>query len=600
MKIIEAKIAKNLPVLIIKHGYLLAILLAFIVRFVGLSLNPVGITHDEIRDLIGAKSLALTGEICPEMFAGIFTVNGEGVGIDTVFAELGTYLLVPWMRIFPLGLFWSKIPFAIASVLLVFFSAKFIENISKKREIGIITAFLVAINPWAIHFGRSVYENIFAYLFYFLGLYLFTLPETKNKNLIFGWLACLLGFLSYFGTKPLFPILVTLGIIYSFLQNLSKDQKLRKKNIRLGALLIILSFVTTLGYLLILASSPAGLRMKEVTVDPGFNFIEQVNYQRRVSLEIPYFRNLVVNKYNLLAKHYLERYLSVFSPRYLFAEGERGFDAFMIANHPFMYLLELPLIIFGIIFLSFSLKAALFVFLLIVVLPFPTILTKHSPNIYALRIGLLFPLLLGMAGMGIYVLKEKLKKYKMSNFFVVSLFLVYFLSFAYFWVIYWYRAPFEKNTGWYFPERAMIKYLTELRKNSDKKVIVVAGERVSHLLYYYAFYGGNYENKAEIMTLNNAIRSGKNEVNGIYFTNDCPEEENDFVYIFEGEVCKGFPSNLPRIAATRDSGQRFLIANDPVCKDFSLNRYPYPRKIDEFNVEKMDKETFCLTWITRP
>ncbi|RJR23674.1 hypothetical protein C4578_03940 [Candidatus Microgenomates bacterium] len=600
MKLVGAKTSTSLPVFIIKHGYLLAILLAFLIRFAGLNFNPVGIAHDEIRDLIGAKSLAVTGKICPEMFAGIFTRTGEGVGIDTVFAELVTYLLVPWMRLFPLSLLWSKIPFVLASVGLVFISAKFFENVTKRREIGILTAFLVAINPWAIHFGRSAYENIFAYFFYFLGLFLFTLPKAKNKNLVLGFIACFLGFLSYFGTKPLFPVLVTLGVAFSLVGNSSESKKRAKDSVRLGILLILFSFLVTLGYLKILSASPAGLRMREVAVEPGLDFAEQVNYQRRVSLEIPHVRDLAINKYNLMAKYYAERYLSVFSPRYLFAEGEKGFDAFMIADHPFMYFLELPLVVFGFIFLSFSFEVTVFILLLIASLPLPTVLTKYSSSIYALRIGLLFPMLSGMAAMGIYGLTNKLEKYGIKRLFIFFVSGAYLFSFAYFWIIYWYRVPFEKNTGWYFPERVLVKYMVELRKITDRKIVVVAGERVSHLMYYYAFYSGNYENKDDIYALNNAIISGENEVNGIFFTNECPKVEKDSVYIFEGDVCEGFSSNLPRIAATRDSGQRFLIANDPVCGDLNLSRYPYPRNITEFDVEKMDRKTFCKTWITKP
>jgi hypothetical protein len=40
-----------------------------------------------------------------------------------------------------------------------------------------------------------------------------------------------------------------------------------------------------------------------------------------------------------------------------------------------------------------------------------------------------------------------------------------------------------------------------------------------------------------------------------------------------------------------------VIQNDQLCQGLELNPYPYPRKIQEFDLNKLDRETFCRTWL---
>ena len=156
-------------------GWIGILLLAFFLRAYGLGLNPVGISHDdELNELLNAKSVALTGEPRPGFVAGILTTNDECLFVgDCVYGELGTYVQVLWMRTFPLSLVWSRIFFVIASVGLVYITGKLFENFSKSKAVGIATGFFVAINPWAIYYGRTAHTILFSHLFYILAAYFF-------------------------------------------------------------------------------------------------------------------------------------------------------------------------------------------------------------------------------------------------------------------------------------------------------------------------------------------------------------------------------------------------------------------------------------------
>src|SRR3989344_2140654 len=142
--------------------WLLILILALFLRIYHLDLNPIGLNHDdELHEIINAKSIALTGTHAPGRVAGILTQNDECPG-NCVYGELGSYLFIPWMLIFPLDMFWSKLPFVIASVLLVLFTGKLFKNLTGNTKVGLIVALTMALNPWSIHFGRTAYFTTFS------------------------------------------------------------------------------------------------------------------------------------------------------------------------------------------------------------------------------------------------------------------------------------------------------------------------------------------------------------------------------------------------------------------------------------------------------
>jgi len=130
----------------------------------------------------------------------------------------------------------------------------------------------------------------------------------------------------------------------------------------------------------------------------------------------------------------------------------------------------------------------------------------------------------------------------------------------------------------------------------------VVVENPVDILYYYGFYTKKYNGAAFAINLNNKIGKGDYEIDGIRFLKECPTKtEEKVIYIYERvNGCVKEPSSLVRISEARDGGARFFMPEDIVCNDIKIGKYPYPRKIDEFNIEKMNRETFCKTWVSQP
>lgn len=570
---------------------ILVLLMALGLRLWKLDLNPVGLVHDEIHQLVNAKSLALTGKGAAGTGAGIFQ-NEPYCDGNCVFGELPSYLLVPFAFFktsFPL----LKIPLILASVLMILWFIKLFENLTKNKWIGIMVGLMIAINPWAINFGRAAYENIFSFMFYAWSLYLLTIKTFKLKNQIWGIFLGFAASLSYFGAKPIFVPLMLIGLGYGLW--------IEKKNIKKYLMLGILVFGLMGGYGIILKNSFAGLRMGE-TILMNNQIIGQVNEERRMSLEIPLLRDLFINKYTVLSKILLKKYFTGLSPNYLFNEGEIGYDHFMVSNHPFMYLIDLPMIVLGFYVLaSISIPAIVLVISIIFVLPITPMMSNYATT-YALRNGLLYPFLSATAGVGIYYLIKIIKNKKIKFLAGAVLFVIYLISLINFQVMYWYRNPFEKSAGWVFFERQAVKYISLLREvNNQEKIEVVTGDPVD-LIYEYGIFSGKINDKEFIEAMNQTIKTREYEIDNIKFSKICPIKiDEKKVYLFGSSLgCVKEPHHLVRIAEPRDAGTRWAIPNEILCKDIKLPQYPYPRKIEEFKIENMDRETFCKTWISQP
>jgi len=569
---------------------ILVLVIALVLRFWRLDLNPVGLVYDEIHQLVNAKSLALVGTGAAGTGAGIFQ-NQPYCDANCIFGDLPTFLLVPF-AFFKTSFPSLKIPLILVSVLMIFWFIKVFENLTKNKWIGVMTGLMIAINPWAINFGRTAYENVFSFMFYAWSLYLLTKNTFKLKNQI---LAVFLGFVAsmcYFGAKPIFIPLMLVGLVYGFW--------MERKNIKKYMILGLLAIILMAGYVLILKNSYAGNRLRETGLINS-KIIQQVEEERRMALQIPILKNVFINKYTVLTKILLKKYLAGLAPNYLFNEGEIGFDHFAIADHAFMYLIDLPMIILGFYALALiSVPAVLFVLITIFILPITSMLTTFGTT-YALRNGLIYPILASMAGLGIYFLIKNIKNKKWKIFTGIILIFIYLISLTNFLMMYWYRNPFEKNAGWNFFERQAVKYVELAREiNKEVQVEIIMPDQVG-MIYEYAVFSGKINDKNFIIEMNEAIKNKSYKVDGIKFLKDCPKMiEGDKVYLITSSMaCIANESNLVKISEIRDSAPRWIIPNDIVCNEVRLPKYPYPTKIEEFKIENISAKTFCKTWVNK-
>ena len=170
--------------------------------------------------------------------------------------------------------------------------------------------------------------------------------------------------------------------------------------------------------------------------------------------------------------------------------------------------------------------------------------------------------------------------------------------------MYWFRNPIDKNIGWYFHKRILSNYITRLINNTDKNAIIVTAQPAD-TFNTYIFFSRKYNDKSNIIEINKIYESGDYKYNGVKFVSSCTQvSANDLIestiFIEQTINCSLNQNKTNKIANPKDGGGMYNIINDSLCNNSKLNRYPYPRKIDQFNIETMDLKTFCNTWITNP
>jgi len=399
----------------------------------------------------------------------------------------------------------------------------------------------------------------------------------------------LLGSLSYFGGKVIWLPLMLLGaMIWGFGNRIKWTKIVMWMAISTGLMIL---------YGWMLGRTTAGVRLGELKWTKT-KTSEIVNEERRKQLELPpLITQMISNKAEVTIREIGQKYMNVFSLNYFLTDSEANYDNFSIPGHGYLYFFEIPLILLGWGALyKISMRGWILVNALILVVPLPGALNNYAVT-YALRAGLLFPIIAGLGGIGWWELKNIIgNKWRWITYFGLMV-----PSLLFFQILYWYKVPFEKSAGYAFHERVLINYLIRLRETNNENIMLAVNDPID-VMYNYAFYTGKYNDKDFVKRFNQAISDGSYTIDKINFSRDCPTVmAKDSFYIWERtRDCVGEPNMLTRISEPRDGGARFFIPNDLLCLDKNQMSYPYPRKIVDFNLEKMELSEFCQKWINKP
>ena len=142
---------------------LLIVFFAFFVRIYKVADNPPGLYWDEVALGYDAYLILTTGrDQHGKIPLTYLTSFGDYKN------PLYVYCLVPLLKIFGPTNFTVRLPAVLAGVLTVisiFFLVKRIVPKPDNEKIALLSAFLLAINPWHIHFSRVAFEaNLYVFI----------------------------------------------------------------------------------------------------------------------------------------------------------------------------------------------------------------------------------------------------------------------------------------------------------------------------------------------------------------------------------------------------------------------------------------------------
>lgn len=388
---------------------ILIVVLAGLVRLVGLSSLPPALNRDEAGIGWNAYSILTTqADEHNQTFPLAFKSIGD--------YKMPLYIYATTLPVALFGLtdfsirFWS----ALAGIISVVAVYGLTLQLTKKPKTALLAALFMALNPWAVFYSRIGFEANLSLAFFLSGLYFLARRFPLGLGLF------LLSFLTYSSSLIFTPIF----IFFLFLFQIRKNLNLTK---------IICLLIFTLLTLVIFKSVYAVSAQKSyVTIFNNPTIIDTYHHLRTdVFEQNPLLARTWFNQKFYLFRIFAGNYLKTFSPKFLIFSG---------GNHPWyqvpglgnFYLIEIVLALSGLYWLirkntNSILKSTLLIWLLVA--PIPSAVTIDAPH--STRSLQLLPAVLILAAIGAWFIFETIKsKTGKAKIFFLS-FIVYLVGFLY-------------------------------------------------------------------------------------------------------------------------------------------------------------------------
>lgn len=337
-----------------------------------------------------------------------------------------------------------------------------------------LAAFLMAISPWAIHYGRTGFEVSGMIMTILAGIYFWQkcLKSSKSKYLYIAiFFFCLSPY--FYSTANLFLPIIAILILFIWRHEISKIKPTHIFfGLFFGLFLLAPQIVDTV-------KGNGGFRFSYIgifTMPHREQVTDQFRYEdillshpNQINVKTPFISKILHNKYQLIAQKFIDNYFLSFSTSFLFLSGDNNLRQ-GFGGHGLLYLIDFPLILIG-VFLFFKKpdKLGYFFFWLLILAPVPFALTRDSLTGHATRLILMLPSLIYFISKGIC------KKY-----FLIP---IYFLFFLNFWHYYTIHYPQTSAIGWH---SGMKESILATNSFNDKKIYF--SDTYEPFLPFFLFY----------------------------------------------------------------------------------------------------------------
>lgn len=424
---------------------LLIIILAVFLRFYQLNQIPPSLSWDEAAVGYNAYTIANWGK---DEWGRTLPFYFKSFEDDK--SPIHVYLTALSVKIFGLNEFSTRTPFALFGVLniiLIFYLSKIIF---KNEIISLISAFFLAISPYAIQFSRFNHEANIALFFFMLGLYYFFKGiEQKPKYLIISFLSFGISILSYHSSKIIVPIMFLLLCSLYY-----KKLLLIRREFILGILILLL-----FGIIFIL--NPAligGSRMKQTSI--GGEPLAKVK--------------IIGN-----------RYFTHFTPEYLFISGDKN-PKFSTQVIGMFYKIDSIFLVIGVIGLIIKRSKVSFIILIWALLaPIPASAFGGKDEApHAARALFTMGSWHMISAYGFYLILRLNKKSIIQTFVFILVLTILFLQFKDYINYYFNEYPQKNAIDWQYGMKQAVEYIKENNGYFRIYVTDVRAQPYIFFLYY--------------------------------------------------------------------------------------------------------------------
>ena len=453
----------------------LILILAFVLRGFAINSTP-SLNPDEAAIGYDTYSLLQTGK------------DEHGASWPLHFKSFGDfkpggyfYLVLPFVKIFGLNELAVRLPNLILSVLTIFFLFKLVLQISKNKNIALLSALVLSISPWHIHFSRGGWEASAALSFIVIGSYFFfkSLEKKITLNFFLFVLFYVCSLYIYHSARLIAPLLALSFISFNY--------KYLIKNIKKIIIPIVIGVIIVMPVLFSFLKNGGTTRFGGVgiTADPGprSRAEELLNQHHNTKL----INRITHNQRVLYLISWGEKYSSHFDLNFLFLNGDEV-PRSKVPDMGQLYLIEIIFLISGLFFIitkEFNPQFKAIIIAWTLISPIASSLTFQAPS--ALRsLPMVIPLSIIIAT-GIYEIFSLIPK-KIKIIFILITTISYIYSLFYYLDAYYIHYPKRFASAWSYGFPQLVKYTEEEKYKYDNVYITDKYDQPYIMFLFYSKY----------------------------------------------------------------------------------------------------------------
>jgi len=508
---IKQNFFKNFSVLI------MILILGIALRFSFLTFNPPSLNWDEVSHGYNAYSILKTGKDQWGQKLPILNFRAYGDYPTT----LNLYLTIPFIVLFGLTEFAIRFPHALLGTLTIISVYFLTLGITKRRDISLLSAFLVAIGPWYVFTSRFVLQSNISVFLLITAIALFV---NRVSNKYFFPLSIILLFLTLFSyhTTRIFSPLFILGITIIYRKEISNKI----------VYLIVAGFVALSFFILVNPSATARGNVLFIIDQGAINKIIDL----RNSSKLPnIITKVLYNRPAYFVYQFSKNYISYFSPTFLFFNGGTQYQ-FNIPNSGLIYWINLPFFYIGIVVLLFKSlrdKNYLLVLLWLVLSPIPASLTNESYAV--IRDTTVLPIPEILISIGIcWVLEKTNKKY--FAYFAFLYFAILYILFENYLLNYFTSYRTNYSSAWQYGYKEVVNYVGNNYSKYDKIIITKKyGEPHEYFLFFLSYDPKKYQQDQNTIRFFQSNWYWVDKFDKFYFVNDWQIPKSKAVFVLESK-----------------------------------------------------------------
>jgi len=463
----------------------LILFLAAFLRFYELNTLPPSLFIDEVDSGYQAYSIFKTGR---DYFGNFMPIHFQSLADWR--SPLYLYSTVLTVALFGLNEWGVRLPIAISGFFCVWLIFLITKKIFKNQKLAILAAFIMAVNPWSLHYSRGWFEATMMLALFLAAFYTFLLGLKKRKFLVFSALFFGLTPYAYSIAKFFVPFfLFLLILIYK-----GKLKCFKRKELATPFLILILLWLPMVNEI-IFGQGNTRFNILSIFTDsnsigPALHarFLSTMAVSDRLLLGIHPVSLAVIfhNQLTIWFKIFAVNYLTSFSPQFLFINGDPNWRH-SIPNIGMFYWLESCSILIGGYWLlaklkNNKLKRLFFSWLLLA--PIPAAITRDGAG-HATRLLFLLPILLIFSALGFWQIMSFLKKTVKRKVIMLALFLLFFFNFCWYLFDYRFIYPIEACSWWDYGYKEMIAVVDENEDKFDSIIFTILEKEILQFILFY-------------------------------------------------------------------------------------------------------------------